>query len=41
MKKQNYSPEVKARVARDAIRKELTLTALSKKSSVQSGQIST
>jgi transposase-like protein len=36
----NYSLEVKARVARDAIRKKLTLAALSKKSGVQSGQIS-
>jgi hypothetical protein len=33
----NYSIEVKAR---DAIRKKLTLAALSKKSGVQSGQIS-
>ena len=37
----SHFPEFKARVARDVMRKDLTLAELSKKSGVHSGQINT
>ena len=37
----SHFPEFKARIARDAMRKDLTLAELSKKSGVPSGQINT
>jgi transposase len=40
-KRKNHSAEFKARVALDAIREEMTLSELSKKYGVHSGQIST